>query len=98
VSAAGTLNRALVAGVRLEANHGKLAYDAPNGALAPGLVNALREHKGELLELLTHPLLPSGAPVKGICWKCGSPVTWRGELEGFRTLTMQFIHWRCPDA
>ncbi len=42
-------------GIALEAHGGTLRYDAPAGTMTPELKDHLREHKAELLRLLSRP-------------------------------------------
>jgi hypothetical protein len=63
------------AGIVLTAANGRLAYDAPRGAMTPALLVTLKEHKGELIALVQrrlggktaapeHSILPPDAPPK----------------------------------
>jgi hypothetical protein len=43
------------AGIVLTAANGRLAYDAPRGAMTPALLLTLKEHKREVIALLQRP-------------------------------------------
>ena len=45
-------------GVKLTVNGDRLRYEAPRGALTPELLEAMRQHKPELLRLLSRPPIP----------------------------------------
>ena len=54
------LERYAALGIRLTADNGRLAIDAPAGTLTPGLADELRQHKPALLAALTRPELAPG--------------------------------------
>jgi hypothetical protein len=57
------LERYAALGIRLTADNGRLAIDAPDGTLTPGLVAELRQHKPALLAALTVPEPAPGPPM-----------------------------------
>lgn len=52
LSAAALLREARQLGVDVRANGDRLVVDAPQGVMTPGLLDALRRHKAELLVLV----------------------------------------------
>ena len=57
------LERYAALGIRLSADNGRLAIDAPDGTLTPGLVDDLRRNKPALLAALTVPEPAPGPPM-----------------------------------
>ena len=45
-------------GVKLTVNGDRLRYEAPRGALTPELLEAMRQHKPELMRMLARPPIP----------------------------------------
>jgi len=88
MSASALLETLRARGVNLSAKAGKLVYDAPPGVLTDADRAALREHKVELLALLTSPVATGparpGAPTECFsheqepqaCRRCGGRA-WR---------------------
>jgi hypothetical protein len=72
-------------GVHLEAADGRLRWEAPSGVLTADLLEALRVHKLEVMELLT-PAAPDSADLRELA------AAWRGaarelaELAGYPRL------------
>jgi hypothetical protein len=97
MTAAAVLVQLSASGVHVSRD-GDALVCRPARAVPAELRDELRQHKAELLELLSHPLLPAREPVQGPCWKCGAPVAWRGELTGLRNMLGTFIHLICPAA
>jgi len=60
------LRQSLRRGIQLSVQGDKLDIDAPNSALTPDVMEFMRQHKSEIIEILTAPL-PHGS-----CYKCGS--------------------------
>jgi hypothetical protein len=58
-------------GVALSVVDGELRYRAPVGALTEDLRAAVREHRSEVIDLLSPP--PPQAVTPGICSQCGQP-------------------------
>lgn len=56
----------------------KLAVDAPKGALTPGLLDALRQHKSSLLDILQRDVTPWEECIEppDPCPRCGSLMFW----------------------
>jgi hypothetical protein len=62
-------------GVRLEACDGRLRWEAPPGVLTPALLDELRAHKGELLELLSSGPPPDFNDARALA------AAWRGAVR-----------------
>ena len=71
-------------GVVVVASGGRLRY-YPRGAVAPELVERLREHKAEVLEILSDPWPEDDGDEPDPCPQCGSLAAWE-------TMTGR---WRC---
>lgn len=66
-------------GIELKAQGDQLAYKAPIGALSKELIEQLRDHKAELLNLLTRE---KGALSPGECETCPAGALWDGKGPG----------------
>ncbi len=68
------LERYAALGIRLSADNGRLAIDAPAGTLTPGLADELRRNKPALLAALTVPEPAPGPPMDSAPIGPGRPV------------------------
>ena len=59
--------------VRLWVVNGKLCYDYPKGAITSRILNALKEHKAQIIERLSEPSASSAPPAESLFAVCSSP-------------------------
>jgi hypothetical protein len=85
-------------GVRLEAREGRLQWEAPSGVLTPTLLDELRAHKRELLELLAPQTPPDFTDARELAAAWRGAVRELGDLAGYPKLGFKPGHAVTPGA
>jgi hypothetical protein len=97
MSALAAFERALASGVQLSVHDGRLVCRPSPEMLPQDLRDALREHKIELIALVSRPAAPAPEVLtKGGCYRCGSAVHWIGPSGGLVNWLGQAVHLQCP--
>ena len=70
-------------GVMLEVVDGDLRYRGPKGAVNAEILSRLKQHKAEIINLLTGAESAASDPIKRTCQSCRACAHWRGAERCF---------------